>query len=82
MKSGGNTIINKAQTVLGPINVDDLGITLPHEHLLIDMKIWFTEPTEASLKQLAYEKVKLKNLFWVIYNQYNNLDNMLYLHCF
>jgi len=76
MKTGENTIGKKAQTVLGPINVDDLGITLPHEHLLLDMKIWFTEPTEATLKQLAYEKIKLKNLFWVIYNQYNNLDNM------
>ena len=25
-----------AQTVLGPIAADQMGITLPHEHLLID----------------------------------------------
>ncbi len=27
-------------TVLGPIAPDDLGITLPHEHIFIDLTIW------------------------------------------
>ena len=65
---------------MGPSNIDDLGITLPHEHLLLDMRIWFTEPTEATLKQLAYEKVTINNLYRIIYNQYNNLDNMQLLN--
>ena len=66
----------KAQTVLGAVEVDRLGITLAHEHLLIDLKIWFSEPPEPGLKQLAYEPIGMENLGWVTYNQYNNLDNM------
>ena len=26
------------QSVMGPVEADDLGITLPHEHLLIDLR--------------------------------------------
>ncbi len=65
-----------AQTVLGAIKTNQLGVTLPHEHLLVDLKIWFTEPSEADLKRVAYEPVTIENLGWVAYNQYNNLDNM------
>jgi phosphotriesterase-related protein len=66
----------KAQTVLGLVHSDDLGITLPHEHLLIDMGIWFDEPKEAELKKLAFEPVSIENISWIMYNQYNNLDNL------
>jgi len=66
----------KAQTVLGLVHPDDLGITLPHEHLLIDMGIWFVEPKEAELKKRAFEPVSIENISWIMYNQYNNLDNL------
>ena len=66
----------KAQTVLGLVYSDDLGITLPHEHLLIDMRIWFEEPKEPELKRLAFEPVGIENISWIMYNQYNNLDNL------
>lgn len=66
----------KAQTVLGLVDSDNLGITLPHEHLLIDMEIWFIEPKEAGLKKVAFEPVSIKNISWIMYNQYNNLDNL------
>ncbi|MBM3949453.1 MAG: hypothetical protein FJ312_09525 [SAR202 cluster bacterium] len=38
----------KVQTVLGPIEPDRLGITLTHEHLLIDLRCYFLMPEEAS----------------------------------
>ena len=38
----------KVQTVLGPIDPGDLGITQTHEHLLIDMMAYFEMPEEAS----------------------------------
>ena len=38
----------KALTVLGPIDPDRLGVTLTHEHLLIDMGCYFAMPDEAS----------------------------------
>ena len=43
-----SALSGKVQTVLGPIEPDDLGITLPHEHLLIDLLCYFQLPEEAS----------------------------------
>jgi phosphotriesterase-related protein len=68
--------VKKAQSVLGPVDPDDLGITLPHEHLLIDAEILFAGPKEAGLEKRAYEPVSIKNISWIMYNQYNNLDNV------
>ena len=42
----------KVQTVLGPIEPDRLGITLTHEHLLIDLTCYFQMPDEASEREL------------------------------
>ena len=33
------------QTVLGPIEPSQLGVTLPHEHILFDTTAWLLEPT-------------------------------------
>lgn len=65
-----------AQTVLGPVQPEELGITLPHEHLLVDAGILFAEPEDPEAKRLAHEPVSLENLGWIMHNQYNNLDNV------
>ena len=64
------------QTVLGTIAPEQMGVTLPHEHLLIDFKVMFSEPTAASDKGRAYEPVSLANLGWVRQNFNANLDNL------
>src|SRR5437762_2733752 len=64
------------QTVLGAIARDAIGITLPHEHLLIDFKVMFAEPAAASDKGRAWEPVSLANLGWVRQNFNANLDNL------
>ncbi len=69
-------LTGKAQTVLGPIDVEELGITLPHEHFLLDMGVWFDPPKIASEKALAYQPITMENLGWVHYNEYKNLDNV------
>jgi phosphotriesterase-related protein len=66
----------QVQTVLGPIGVDQMGVTLPHEHLLIDFKVMFAEPPAASDKGRAYEPVSLANLGWVRQNFNASLDNL------
>lgn len=66
----------RAQTVTGLVDGDALGITLPHEHVLIDMSVWFVEPAEAESKAIAHQPVSLGNLGWIMFNQYNNLDNV------
>ncbi|MDA1189613.1 MAG: hypothetical protein O2854_08070 [Chloroflexi bacterium] len=47
-KKAASKLTGKAQTVLGPIDAADLGITLGHEHLLIDRSEYFVMPDEAS----------------------------------
>lgn len=66
----------KVQTVLGPIEPEALGVTLTHEHLLIDFRPLFVEPLEASQKALAYQPIALENLGWIRYNWDCNLDNL------
>jgi phosphotriesterase-related protein len=64
------------QTVLGAVAPDAIGITLPHEHLLIDFKVMFAEPAAAADKARAQEPVSLANLGWVRQNFNANLDNL------
>jgi phosphotriesterase-related protein len=69
-------LVGKAQTVLGPISAEDLGITLTHEHLVCDMSCYFVEPEAASEKALAYQAVSAENLGWLSHNPLRNLDNV------
>ncbi len=69
-------LAGKAQTVLGAVDADAMGVTLPHEHLLIDFAVMFSEPPAASDKALAQQPVSLANLGWVRQNFNANLDNL------
>jgi phosphotriesterase-related protein len=62
--------------VLGPIAAEAAGVTLPHEHLLIDFAVMFAEPSAAGDKGRARESVSLANLGWVRQNFNSNLDNL------
>jgi phosphotriesterase-related protein len=53
-----------------------MGVTLPHEHLLIDFKVMFAEPASAADRARAHEPVSLSNLGWVRQNFNANLDNL------
>ena len=71
----------KAQTVLGPISGDKLGVTLPHEHVFIDLGVWFIEPKQASKKHLARQQVSRDHpdIGYFRFNPYYNQDNMVQL---
>lgn len=66
----------KAQTVLGPIPGDELGITLPHEHLLIDFRLMYREPDGSSGPGRGREPVGLQNHYEILYDWTRNLDNL------
>ena len=66
----------KVQTVLGQINATDLGVTLAHDHVLIDGTFMYVEPEEISQKGLAHQKITLENRGWVGYHWTSNLDNV------
>ncbi len=66
----------QAQTVLGPIAAEAMGVTLPHEHLFIDFEVMFREPATGSERGLARQPVSLANLGWVRQHFSSNLDNL------
>ena len=75
------SLTGKVQTVLGLIDPGGLGVTLMHEHLLIDQTcsgVYFTE-LEESERALAHQPVTLENLSWVRYHMIDNLDNRMLL---
>src|SRR6266850_5109211 len=61
-------LAGQVQTVLGAVAPNAIGVTLPHEHLLIDFKVMFAEPAAAGDKGRAWEPVSLANLGWVRQN--------------
>ena len=69
-------LVGNAQTVLGPVSADELGISLTHEHLLVDLGSTFHPPEDASSYSYAYQPVTMENLWWVRYNYGGNKDNM------
>jgi phosphotriesterase-related protein len=69
-------LVGKVQTVLGLIDAEALGVTLPHEHLLTDLSTYFVEPDEASQRKLAYEPVSIENLGWIKTHRMNNIDDL------
>ena len=52
----------RVQTVLGPIAPVALGVTLPHEHLLIDERIMYQEPSGATADARTLEALVPSNL--------------------
>jgi phosphotriesterase-related protein len=72
-------LAGKAQTVLGTLSPDALGVTLPHEHLFADLTpaLGSYKPTAAEEVELYYQPVALDNLWWVVYHPAGNLDNLL-----
>ena len=68
-------LTGKAQTVLGAIDADSLGIALPHEHLLVDGTVYFAEPAEATERMLAHQPVSLENLWWIRAHFMSNVDD-------
>ena len=64
------------RTVKGDISPEDLGTTLCHEHLRIELKKIFQEPADRKNFERAYSHVTLENLGWVRAHYINNLDNL------
>lgn len=63
-------------TVLGKKDVKDLGIVTPHEHIFIDMSVFFSEPEEISAKVLAHKPVTIETLGVLRRNCFALLDNV------
>jgi phosphotriesterase-related protein len=68
----------KALTVLGPIDPSDLGMTITHEHLLIELSAAYVPPVNEEGRRLTDEPLALDNLGWVRVNWASSKDNLVY----
>ncbi len=65
------------QTVTGVIDVKDLGITLPHEHMFIDLRNQFTEFSDPEKNEISRQNVNINNLGRLRLNPYAIKDNLV-----
>ena len=63
-------------TVTGVVDRKDLGIVTPHEHIFIDMSVFYQEPEEISAKVLARGPVTIEKLGVLKRNPFAVLDNV------
>jgi phosphotriesterase-related protein len=56
-------------TVNGPIDKDALGITLPHEHLFVDLRFTYREPRDPALAWRSTKDVSPADLHLLKYDQ-------------
>lgn len=71
--TGENT--GMVQTVLGAVHPDDLGVTLMHDHLLVDLTYNLKPPAEAFLRDIFYKPVSLETIGYLKYYGLANRDN-------
>jgi phosphotriesterase-related protein len=64
-------------SVQGKIGRDSLGITLPHEHIFIDLSNEFTAPSDPGKRKLSEEQITLENYGVLRRNPYAIRDNLI-----
>ena len=71
-------LTGKVQTVLGLIDGDELGLTLPHEHLLLDLTVRFKLMEESvTARTMAEKPLTLDMAGWIRFHLFENRDNLL-----
>ncbi len=65
------------QTVLGPIEARDMGATMSHVHLTLDILCWHMPPEDPELRRLADLPLCLENLSLARRNGLTVRDNLL-----
>ena len=70
-------MIKKIMTVQGEINSEEIGIALPHEHLLVDTRCWMhSAPRELSIRNLVEQPISIENRGEVVYRNFYFEDNL------
>ena len=69
--------LGKIITVNGPIDPDQLGVTLMHEHLLFTCLMWFLEGNHRGLGSDSYAEVTGENAAWLREFPYRNRENLI-----
>lgn len=67
----------RIQTVLGDVEPASIGVTLPHEHLFIDLSKGFVEPKDPEQRKLAYSPISLENFGWILHDTDRHYDSCI-----
>lgn len=67
----------KVMTVDGPVDPGEIGVTLTHEHILLDLRSYCPEPTDEPQRERMEAPLTLANLGEVRRDPMRVLDNML-----
>jgi phosphotriesterase-related protein len=71
-------LAGKVQTVLGLIDGAEIGLTLPHEHLLLDLTVRFKLVEESvTARTMAEKPMTLDMAGWIRFHLFENRDNLL-----
>src|SRR5437868_3708168 len=65
----------KVMTVLGPVPAEEMGVTLMHEHLLLDASSWWKRPCCAAEIGLAERPIDTAMIGELRMNPFLNRDN-------
>ncbi|MDA0989329.1 MAG: hypothetical protein O3A51_01080 [Verrucomicrobia bacterium] len=76
MATDGGRLVGRAQTVLGPVPLEAMCVTLPHEHLFVDFSCMFDPPVEATECKRAYQPFTLENLGWIRTYYFRHYPNL------
>jgi phosphotriesterase-related protein len=64
------------RTVLADIAPEELGVTMTHEHLLVDFRYLFAEPADSATRALAYAPIALEHHGWIRFNWNVSYENL------
>lgn len=64
-----------AMTVRGPVPAEELGVVLPHEHLLVDARVYWRPPDDPEQLEIAEAPVEMRSIGWLRRNPYLVRDN-------
>ena len=70
-----DSMAGKVQTVLGPISPAQLGVTLTHEHMLVDLSVLQQPPEDASGKAAFEAPVSMENVGRIRHYATRNREN-------
>ena len=65
------------QTVNGPIEPGELGVTLMHEHVFCDLSARFKEPAGITKRAFAHKPFETRDRWQVTADPLSNLDNLM-----
>ena len=68
-------LIGTVLTVLGPIAPEDMGVTMTHEHLLVDETQLYHEPDEPDKKATFHAPLAMEVLSRMYFAGHDNLES-------